>query len=237
MLQTKRYKGVLMLDSKIQVSSIALILRFQHSYYERDGLRYLCLLVLDDYLYTCSNLVIAFWRQQALLIWGMQYGSKIPVWIFITILSHYSMKISFISSTNNLLWYPFINLFSYNASKMLYLCRLSFLGFSWFFNFSCQSFHVFSHARTCEICGSTAQNVVVSDEAELIEQSNEADTTRAPHTQATETQGFWQGHRFLNFLLACVVFAFVVSWLFHFNIPGWLDMLLVTNIMVKNLYF
>ncbi|CAL9192975.1 unnamed protein product [Musa hybrid cultivar] len=74
--------------------------------------------------------------------------------------------------------------------------------------------------KTCEICGLTAQNVVVSDEAELIEQSNEADTTRVPHTQATETQGFWQGHRFLNFLLACVVFAFVVSWLFHFNIPG-----------------
>ncbi|CAL9074833.1 RINGv [Musa troglodytarum] len=74
--------------------------------------------------------------------------------------------------------------------------------------------------KTCEICGSTAQNVVVSDEAELIEQSDEADTTSGPRTQATETQGFWQGHRFLNFLLACVVFAFVVSWLFHFNIPG-----------------
>lgn len=88
------------------------------------------------------------------------------------------------------------------------------------FSFFLAKVFVFSHARTCEICGSTAQNVVVSDEAELIEQSNEADTTRAPHTQATETQGFWQGHRFLNFLLACVVFAFVVSWLFHFNIPG-----------------
>ncbi|CAL9083163.1 unnamed protein product [Musa acuminata var. zebrina] len=74
--------------------------------------------------------------------------------------------------------------------------------------------------KTCEICGSTAQNVVVSDEAELIEQSNEADTTRAPHTQATERHGFWQGHRFLNLLLSCVVFAFVVSWLFHFNLPG-----------------
>ena len=73
--------------------------------------------------------------------------------------------------------------------------------------------------RICEICGSTAKNVVCATEAELIEQLNEgsANPSAAP---PSETRSFWHGHRFLNFLLACMVFAFVISWLFHFNVPG-----------------
>lgn len=52
-------------------------------------------------------------------------------------------------------------------------------------------------------------------------ESNDATPTAStvPIHQA-ETRNFWQGHRFLNFLLACMVFAFVISWLFHFNIPS-----------------
>ncbi|VAH19786.1 unnamed protein product [Triticum turgidum subsp. durum] len=74
--------------------------------------------------------------------------------------------------------------------------------------------------RTCEICSSTACNVVVLGDPEFVEQSNESNTTAAGHTFPNETRRFWQGHRFLNFLLACMVFAFVISWLFHFNVPG-----------------
>ncbi|KAK0592322.1 hypothetical protein LWI29_017206 [Acer saccharum] len=78
--------------------------------------------------------------------------------------------------------------------------------------------------KTCEICGSTACNVAGANETELAEQWNESsDTTptaaTAPMHQA-DARNFWQGHRFLNFLLACMVFAFVISWLFHFNIPS-----------------
>ncbi|KAK9683430.1 hypothetical protein RND81_10G140700 [Saponaria officinalis] len=77
--------------------------------------------------------------------------------------------------------------------------------------------------RTCEICGSIARNVVGVNEVELVEQWTEANDTAAaaplpPHP--AETRHFWQGHRFLNFLLACMVFAFVISWLFHFNVPS-----------------
>ncbi|XP_021769106.1 uncharacterized protein LOC110733375 [Chenopodium quinoa] len=76
--------------------------------------------------------------------------------------------------------------------------------------------------KTCEICGSTARNVVGVNEVELMEQWNEAQdpapTAAPPHP--AETRHFWQGHRFLNFLLACMVFAFVISWLFHFNVPS-----------------
>ncbi|GMI80817.1 hypothetical protein like AT5G05830 [Hibiscus trionum] len=76
--------------------------------------------------------------------------------------------------------------------------------------------------RTCEICGSTAKNVVAAAiDAEATEPWNIAATGTAPATvHATETRNFWQAHRFLNFLLACMVFAFVISWLFHFNVPS-----------------
>lgn len=79
--------------------------------------------------------------------------------------------------------------------------------------------------KTCEICGATAQNVVGANEADLMEQWNEANDAAPSTATATggamsETRNFWQGHRFLNFLLACMVFAFVISWLFHFNVPS-----------------
>ncbi|XP_008801378.1 uncharacterized protein LOC103715504 [Phoenix dactylifera] len=74
--------------------------------------------------------------------------------------------------------------------------------------------------KTCEICGSTARNVVGTGETEFIEQWNEESNAAAPPASPSETQSFWQGRRFLNFLLACMVFAFVISWLFHFNAPG-----------------
>uniref|UniRef100_A0A5B7AGX7 RING-CH-type domain-containing protein n=1 Tax=Davidia involucrata TaxID=16924 RepID=A0A5B7AGX7_DAVIN len=78
--------------------------------------------------------------------------------------------------------------------------------------------------KTCEICGSIARNVAGANEAELMEQWNEANDAAAAAAVAplppAETRNFWQGHRFLNFLLACMVFAFVISWLFHFNVPS-----------------
>ncbi|XP_065872852.1 uncharacterized protein [Euphorbia lathyris] len=79
--------------------------------------------------------------------------------------------------------------------------------------------------KTCEICGSVARNVVGPNEVELVEQWNEVNeaaavVTAAPSVHIAETRHFWQGHRFLNFLLACMVFAFVISWLFHFNVPS-----------------
>ncbi|KAJ9160243.1 hypothetical protein P3X46_025664 [Hevea brasiliensis] len=78
--------------------------------------------------------------------------------------------------------------------------------------------------KTCEICGSIARNVASPNEVELVEQWNEVNeiavAAAAPSVHTTETRNFWQGHRFLNFLLACMVFAFVISWLFHFNVPS-----------------
>ncbi|KAG6437144.1 hypothetical protein SASPL_102055 [Salvia splendens] len=78
--------------------------------------------------------------------------------------------------------------------------------------------------KTCEICNSVARNVVGYNDMEAVEQVNEsnadaaASSGSAPSTVQTRT--CLNGHRFLNFLLACMVFAFVISWLFHFNIPS-----------------
>ncbi|CAM8961905.1 unnamed protein product [Rhodiola kirilowii] len=81
--------------------------------------------------------------------------------------------------------------------------------------------------RTCEICNSTAENVNVVSELEMMQQSTAANASNivtaslAPPSPAESTRrSFWQGHRFLNCLLACMVFAFVISWLFHFNVPS-----------------
>ncbi|KAK9290831.1 hypothetical protein L1049_009009 [Liquidambar formosana] len=79
--------------------------------------------------------------------------------------------------------------------------------------------------KTCEICNSIARNVVGVNEVEQTEHMNEtnnATTTTAVSAPSppAEMRSFWQGHRFLNFLLACMVFAFVISWLFHFNVPS-----------------
>ncbi|GMN47794.1 hypothetical protein TIFTF001_016977 [Ficus carica] len=79
--------------------------------------------------------------------------------------------------------------------------------------------------QTCEICQSIAQNVVGASEIELAEQTNESNNAStiaaiSASTSASESRSLWHGHRFLNFLLACMVFAFVVSWLFHFNVPS-----------------
>lgn len=80
--------------------------------------------------------------------------------------------------------------------------------------------------KTCEICNSIARNVVGPNYIEAAQQTNGSNSTvtnnasSAAAPMTTETRSCLNGHRFLNFLLACMVFAFVISWLFHFNIPS-----------------
>uniref|UniRef100_A0A0V0HWS7 Putative ovule protein n=1 Tax=Solanum chacoense TaxID=4108 RepID=A0A0V0HWS7_SOLCH len=79
--------------------------------------------------------------------------------------------------------------------------------------------------KTCEICNSLARNVIGPNDVESAQQANESSAVAtsaasAPVSAASEARTCLNGHRFLNFLLACMVFAFVISWLFHFNIPS-----------------
>ncbi|CAH9109293.1 unnamed protein product [Cuscuta epithymum] len=72
----------------------------------------------------------------------------------------------------------------------------------------------------CEICGETAVNI---GREQAVTEENET-SIAVPSTPAAaavvppETQRFWHGRRVMNFLLASMVFAFVISWLFHFNL-------------------
>ncbi|KAG9138630.1 hypothetical protein Leryth_020475 [Lithospermum erythrorhizon] len=79
--------------------------------------------------------------------------------------------------------------------------------------------------KTCEICNSIARNVVGPNIPDTVVQTDEIHYASSSYvigqvTSASETRRCINGHRFVNFLLACMVFAFVISWLFHFNIPS-----------------
>ncbi|KAL3531748.1 hypothetical protein ACH5RR_005269 [Cinchona calisaya] len=77
--------------------------------------------------------------------------------------------------------------------------------------------------KVCEICNSLARNVVGSSDIESGEQTNDMNSmaTNAasePGESMAETRRSCLGGRLLNFILACMVFAFVLSWLFHFKV-------------------
>ncbi|KAG2257698.1 hypothetical protein Bca52824_076992 [Brassica carinata] len=63
--------------------------------------------------------------------------------------------------------------------------------------------------RTCEICGATAINVAGEQSNQESNASAHSQTT-AGQTQ-TETRGTWHGRCVMNFLLAAMIFAFILS--------------------------
>ncbi|KAL1359684.1 hypothetical protein HN51_005008 [Arachis hypogaea] len=73
---------------------------------------------------------------------------------------------------------------------------------------------------TCEICHYVARNVHGTTDHSSDGNNPAAIAALSTHATPAEARRFWHGHRFLNFLLACMVFAFVISWLFHFNVPS-----------------
>ncbi|ERM95080.1 uncharacterized protein LOC18423038 [Amborella trichopoda] len=70
---------------------------------------------------------------------------------------------------------------------------------------------------TCEICGSTARNIVCPEATDVTQRVEEANVPPAA-AQPPDPRAIWLGHRLLNFLLACLVFAFIISWIFRFNL-------------------
>ncbi|XP_010529781.1 PREDICTED: uncharacterized protein LOC104806533 [Tarenaya hassleriana] len=77
--------------------------------------------------------------------------------------------------------------------------------------------------KICEICRSVARNVAGANET--TEEQTEAGSSGATEAtvagggnQSPENLSVRKGQRLLNFLLGCMVFAFFISWLFHFNV-------------------
>ncbi|CAK7331370.1 unnamed protein product [Dovyalis caffra] len=71
---------------------------------------------------------------------------------------------------------------------------------------------------TCEICGATALGVAGEQTHEAQIAGSAVSSAPAGPLILVETRTFWHSRRIMNFLLACMVVAFVISWLFHFKV-------------------
>ncbi|XAR60683.1 Ubiquitin--protein ligase [Bertholletia excelsa] len=71
----------------------------------------------------------------------------------------------------------------------------------------------------CEICGARALNVAGEQQGNEANGASESGSAvpAGPEIR-TETRNFWVGRRVMNILLVCMVVAFAISWLFHFNL-------------------
>ncbi|XP_015077342.1 uncharacterized protein LOC107021240 [Solanum pennellii] len=70
----------------------------------------------------------------------------------------------------------------------------------------------------CEICGAVAVNIIGGQASEPSNATIATVGVSSAPVVLSETRRFWHGRRIMNFLLACMIFAFVISWLFHFKI-------------------
>ncbi|RDX99762.1 hypothetical protein CR513_17141, partial [Mucuna pruriens] len=70
--------------------------------------------------------------------------------------------------------------------------------------------------RLCEICGETAKNVSDVTDNGFMEEWNEARFIMdSDNTSSSRFGGCWRGQPFCNFLMACLVIAFVLPWFFR----------------------
>ncbi|XP_039065102.1 uncharacterized protein LOC120210454 isoform X2 [Hibiscus syriacus] len=71
--------------------------------------------------------------------------------------------------------------------------------------------------RICEICGQTAENISGVRHNRFIEDWHGQGSTSGGTTFSERRAGCWRGQPFCNFLMACLVMAFVLPWFFRVN--------------------
>ncbi|KAJ9690723.1 hypothetical protein PVL29_013067 [Vitis rotundifolia] len=71
--------------------------------------------------------------------------------------------------------------------------------------------------RMCEICGETASNVRGVWDNRFMEDWNERRYAGSSSNSSDRSGGCWRGQPFCNFLMACLVIAFVLPWFFRVN--------------------
>ena len=69
----------------------------------------------------------------------------------------------------------------------------------------------------CEICGETANNVRGVWDNRFMEDWNERRYAGSSSNSSDRGGGCWRGQPFCNFLMACLVIAFVLPWFFRVN--------------------
>ena len=80
-----------------------------------------------------------------------------------------------------------------------------------------QSLITFHDHRLCEICGETAKNVSDVTDNGFIEEWNDTRFMDSDNTSSRRFGGCLCGQPFCNFLMACLVIAFVLPWFFRVN--------------------
>jgi len=75
----------------------------------------------------------------------------------------------------------------------------------------------FLNHRLCEICGEPAKNVSGVASNGFIEEWNERRFMDNDGISSPRVVGCWRGQPFCNFLMACLVIAFVLPWFFRVN--------------------
>ncbi|TKY74769.1 queuine tRNA-ribosyltransferase subunit QTRTD1 [Spatholobus suberectus] len=71
--------------------------------------------------------------------------------------------------------------------------------------------------RLCEICGEAAKNVSGVTSNGFMEEWNERRFMDNDGNSSHRVVGCWRGQPFCNFLMACLVIAFVLPWFFRVN--------------------
>ncbi|GLT80119.1 hypothetical protein SLA2020_515740 [Shorea laevis] len=71
--------------------------------------------------------------------------------------------------------------------------------------------------RLCEICGESAKNVTGVRDNRFMEEWNEERYTLGGSNSSNRGGGCWRRQPFCNFLMACLVIAFVLPWFFRVN--------------------
>lgn len=73
----------------------------------------------------------------------------------------------------------------------------------------------FFNNRLCEICGETAKNVSGVASNGFMEEWNDRRFMENDDNSSRRFGGCWRGQPFCNFLMACLVIAFILPWFFH----------------------
>ncbi|XP_072953789.1 uncharacterized protein [Typha angustifolia] len=69
--------------------------------------------------------------------------------------------------------------------------------------------------RSCEICGSNAKNITGLEDGRFMEEWHERRVLF--NRNSTERGGCWRRQPFCNFLMACLVIAFILPWFLRVN--------------------
>ncbi|XP_077227457.1 uncharacterized protein LOC143860610 [Tasmannia lanceolata] len=71
--------------------------------------------------------------------------------------------------------------------------------------------------RCCEICGEAAKNITGVANTRFMEQWNERVLVHGSSSYSSERRRCLRGQPFCNFLMACLVIAFILPWFFRVN--------------------